>query len=362
MQGEANRWCALEEALLFAAARLNHLNHTIRPALGRGAWVICDRYVDSTRAYQVGAGGLAGDGGAHHVGVGVAVLALSVAEPPAHGRRSIAQRGRCVALGARERSVLSDERIARRLVIERARDRERRRIVAALALLRGLSLPELTRVDVVVTALARARDAAIGGGIGALLLRAVAGGARGSRVRANERPRRVIDLRLVPVDRGVAGRATAHDPRVIKRRPRKRRGGPVAGLAARRRRHMRGCLTPRRRPVVAGRAPAHDPRVIERRPRKGRRRPVAGLAGRRRRHMRCCLTPRCRSVVTRRAAAHDPRVAELRSRKGRCRSVAGLAARRRRHMRCCLAPRCRPVVAGRAAVHDPRMVESTTDK
>ncbi len=61
VQGEANRWCALEEALLFAAARLNHLNHTIRPALGRGAWVICDRYVDSTRAYQVGAGGLAGD-------------------------------------------------------------------------------------------------------------------------------------------------------------------------------------------------------------------------------------------------------------------------------------------------------------
>lgn len=61
VQGEASRWSALEEALLFAAARLNHLNHTIRPALARGAWVICDRYADSTRAYQVGAGGL--DGG-----------------------------------------------------------------------------------------------------------------------------------------------------------------------------------------------------------------------------------------------------------------------------------------------------------
>lgn len=61
VQGDASRWSALEEALLFAAARLNHLNHTIRPALARGAWVICDRYVDSTRAYQVGAGGL--DGG-----------------------------------------------------------------------------------------------------------------------------------------------------------------------------------------------------------------------------------------------------------------------------------------------------------
>ena len=61
VQGDASRWSALEEALLFAAARLNHLNHTIRPALARGAWVICDRYYDSTRAYQVGAGGL--DGG-----------------------------------------------------------------------------------------------------------------------------------------------------------------------------------------------------------------------------------------------------------------------------------------------------------
>ncbi|MGE0742932.1 MAG: dTMP kinase [Hyphomonadaceae bacterium] len=52
--GDANRWTAHEEALLFAAARLNHLNHTIRPALKRGAVVICDRYFDSTRAYQVG--------------------------------------------------------------------------------------------------------------------------------------------------------------------------------------------------------------------------------------------------------------------------------------------------------------------
>ena len=59
VSGDANRWSAMEEALLFAAARLNHLNHTIRPALARGAWVVCDRYYDSTRAYQVAAGGLA---------------------------------------------------------------------------------------------------------------------------------------------------------------------------------------------------------------------------------------------------------------------------------------------------------------
>jgi dTMP kinase len=61
VQGDAGRWSATEEALLFAAARLNHLTHTIKPALARGAWVVCDRYYDSTRAYQVAAGGLAPD-------------------------------------------------------------------------------------------------------------------------------------------------------------------------------------------------------------------------------------------------------------------------------------------------------------
>lgn len=59
VQGDANKWSATEEALLFAAARLNHLTHTVRPHLARGAWVISDRYYDSTRAYQVAAGGLA---------------------------------------------------------------------------------------------------------------------------------------------------------------------------------------------------------------------------------------------------------------------------------------------------------------
>jgi len=40
------------EAMMFAAARIDHLDHTIRPALARGAWVVCDRFSDSTRAYQ----------------------------------------------------------------------------------------------------------------------------------------------------------------------------------------------------------------------------------------------------------------------------------------------------------------------
>ena len=46
------------EALLFNAARADHLETTIRPALDRGRWVICDRFIDSTRAYQGEVGGL----------------------------------------------------------------------------------------------------------------------------------------------------------------------------------------------------------------------------------------------------------------------------------------------------------------
>jgi dTMP kinase len=58
MEGSADRWDARSEALLFAAARADHVARTIRPALARGAWVLCDRFVDSSRAYQGGGGGL----------------------------------------------------------------------------------------------------------------------------------------------------------------------------------------------------------------------------------------------------------------------------------------------------------------
>jgi dTMP kinase len=49
---------ALCEALLFYAARADHLDKTIRPALAAGRWIICDRFSDSTRVYQGVAGGL----------------------------------------------------------------------------------------------------------------------------------------------------------------------------------------------------------------------------------------------------------------------------------------------------------------
>jgi dTMP kinase len=58
LTGSEDRWSARAEALLFAAARADHVEKVIRPALDRGDWVICDRFIDSTRAYQGGAGGV----------------------------------------------------------------------------------------------------------------------------------------------------------------------------------------------------------------------------------------------------------------------------------------------------------------
>lgn len=61
VSGATDRWSPIAEALLFAAARSDHLDRTVRPALARGAVVLCDRYFDSTYAYQVAAGGLSAE-------------------------------------------------------------------------------------------------------------------------------------------------------------------------------------------------------------------------------------------------------------------------------------------------------------
>jgi dTMP kinase len=57
LNGAADRWSPVTETLLMYAARRDHVERVIRPALSRGAWVVCDRFADSTRAYQGAAGG-----------------------------------------------------------------------------------------------------------------------------------------------------------------------------------------------------------------------------------------------------------------------------------------------------------------
>ena len=61
LEGDEGRWNPRAEALLFAAARSDHVEKTIRPALDAGQWVLSDRFLDSSLAYQGEAGGLGVD-------------------------------------------------------------------------------------------------------------------------------------------------------------------------------------------------------------------------------------------------------------------------------------------------------------
>ena len=101
-------WGAEAEALLFAAARSDHGARVIRPALIRGDWVICDRFVDSSRAYQ-GEAGTLGDGAVralHAIGSGGLLpdLTLVLAVPPdgAAERLAARDRGNEDAIGGRD--------------------------------------------------------------------------------------------------------------------------------------------------------------------------------------------------------------------------------------------------------------------
>lgn len=100
-------WGVEAEALLFAAARADHVARRIRPALAEGRWVVCDRFVDSSRAYQGGAGGV-GDAAVralHEMGSGGLRpdLTLLISVDPALAAQRIAARdgGAADAIGGR---------------------------------------------------------------------------------------------------------------------------------------------------------------------------------------------------------------------------------------------------------------------
>ncbi len=97
LEGDPDRWSAETEILLFTAARRDHLEKTIRPALAAGKVVITDRFADSTRLYQgITRGDLRGVvDRLHSLMIGVEPdLTFIVDMDPAEGlRRALARRG-----------------------------------------------------------------------------------------------------------------------------------------------------------------------------------------------------------------------------------------------------------------------------
>lgn len=100
-------WGAEAEALLFAAARADHVARAIRPALDAGTWVVSDRFLDSSRAYQGGAGGLSDADvlALHRIGSGGLRpdLAILIEVPPQVAAARLARRdgGESDAIGGR---------------------------------------------------------------------------------------------------------------------------------------------------------------------------------------------------------------------------------------------------------------------
>lgn len=135
LSGEADRWNAQAEALLFAAARADHVARTILPALERGAWVVCDRYLDSSIAYQGGADGLGAEvvRTLHAIGSGGLLpdrtLLLTLPEATAMAREAARDAGRPDRFGARDADY--HRRVTRSFRNLAEADSGRWRIVAA---------------------------------------------------------------------------------------------------------------------------------------------------------------------------------------------------------------------------------------
>lgn len=107
LEGQGDRWGARAEALLFAAARADHVERTIAPALAVGQWVVSDRFLDSSLAYQGGADGIAQADlrALHRIGSGGLLpdrtLLLALPEAEAHARAMARDRGHADRFGAR---------------------------------------------------------------------------------------------------------------------------------------------------------------------------------------------------------------------------------------------------------------------
>jgi len=108
LEGAGDRWTMEAEALLFAAARADHVAKMIRPAVDAGQWVLCDRFLDSSLAYQGDAGGI-GNGAIralHAFGSGGFLpdrtLLLALPAEEAAARASARDRGGSDRIGGRD--------------------------------------------------------------------------------------------------------------------------------------------------------------------------------------------------------------------------------------------------------------------
>jgi dTMP kinase len=135
MTGEADRWSPGAEALLFAAARADHVARTIRPALDADQWVVCDRFLDSSRAYQGGADGIADEDlrKLHDVGSGGLLpdrtLLLMLPGDKASERALARDQGTADRFGARDAEY--HERVAASFLVLADADPERFRVIDA---------------------------------------------------------------------------------------------------------------------------------------------------------------------------------------------------------------------------------------
>lgn len=108
LDGDAGRWTPEAEALLFAAARADHVARTILPAVTAGKWVLSDRFLDSSLAYQGGADGISAAAirQLHAVGskglLPDRTLLLALPEAEAAARAAARDRGAADRFGARD--------------------------------------------------------------------------------------------------------------------------------------------------------------------------------------------------------------------------------------------------------------------
>ena len=135
LEGEAGRWGPRAEALLFAAARADHLEKTILPALATGRWVLSDRFLDSSRAYQSGASGLADADilTLHRIGSAGRMpdrtLLLQLPEAEARARAAQRDRGGADRIGGRDAAYHA--RVASAFAHQAAEEPARFRVVDA---------------------------------------------------------------------------------------------------------------------------------------------------------------------------------------------------------------------------------------